>query len=312
MLKKIFTSLLVYFMFASNVYAQDVKNKSMELVTESIATRPSAIYDFEVFNISSADAKRNYRIQLAIPKVEAPGHGFPAIFMLDGNAAMASLTEVNIQKLNSIQPTALVAIGYDVETRNDPVARAFDYTPPVHINGKLIPAPAVLGKTGGGAQLFLDLLQTEIIPAVNKKISINSDKTTFWGHSYGGLFVLYTLINSPDMFKHHVAADPSVWWHNGAIEYDWDNANKKAFVGKKISILTGTKPRDRLTPYELEAKNKNFEFKDPSIILHKIIADLANNQAKLSYITYPNNGHGDMIKASLNFIFNNHNNLSSK
>jgi predicted alpha/beta superfamily hydrolase len=35
---------------------------------------------------------------------------------------------------------------------------------------------------------------------------------TLIGYSFGGLFVMNTLINHTDMFNAYVAVDPSLWW----------------------------------------------------------------------------------------------------
>ena len=43
-----------------------------------------------------------------------------------------------------------------------------------------------------------------------------ADRSLF-GHSYGGLFVLYTLFRQPGLFRAHVAASPSIGYGQGTI-----------------------------------------------------------------------------------------------
>lgn len=52
---------------------------------------------------------------------------------------------------------------------------------------------------------------------VESKTKIDPKRQTLWGHSYGGLFTLNTLLKHTDMFQRFVAADPSFWWQNGVI-----------------------------------------------------------------------------------------------
>ena len=50
----------------------------------------------------------------------SPTGGHAALYMLDGQ---------DLEWLSRRNPPVLVAIGYDVPTRNDVVARAYDYMP---------------------------------------------------------------------------------------------------------------------------------------------------------------------------------------
>ena len=75
----------------------------------------------------------------------------------------------------------------------------------------LTPTHVADDKTSGGADKFLGFLKNELIPYINKNYPSNGDNTVF-GHSFGGLFVTYALLNEPQVFKSYVAADPSFWW----------------------------------------------------------------------------------------------------
>lgn len=305
MLRIIFALLMAaLFTVTSAQTTTNSRNLSQQQVGATIASMPSGIYSFATYYMDSADGQRHYKVQLAIPKKPAPNQGYRVIYMLDGNAAMATLSQQDVLNLNRQEPTVLVAIGYDVNTRNDPVARAYDYTPPVYESGHRV-APVVLGKAGGGADKFLHILQTRIIPLVNKRLVINKQKSVFWGHSFGGLFVLYTLSQQPDLFNYYVAADPSVWWYNGVFTKNWSDFDTRLLAGKNIAILTGTKPRTRPSPYEIDAAaHKNRIYKDPGLILQNIIHDMAKAGARLQYITYPQADHGAMISKSLDYVIN--------
>ena len=75
----------------------------------------------------------------------------------------------------------------------------------------LTPTHVADDKTSGGADKFLGFLKNELIPYINKNYPSNGDNTIF-GHSFGGLFVTYALLNEPQVFKSYIAADPSFWW----------------------------------------------------------------------------------------------------
>ena len=184
-------------------------------VGPTVAETGSPHYRFERFKLDSADGKRHYLVQLAIPRAPAPQAGYPLLYLLDGNAAFGALTAEELEAMDrSGRPLAIAAIGYDTPLGVDVEARSYDYTPPV-------PGEAVTyddasrGRLGGGADLFLDLLETRIRPEVHKRVPADPLRTTLWGHSYGGLLVLHTLFTRPKLFPRYASADASLWWHDG-------------------------------------------------------------------------------------------------
>lgn len=64
----------------------------------------------------SADGQRRYRIDMATPRGRPPRRGWPALYMLDGNAAFTILTPAD---LASVPDLALIAVGYETAQRFD-------------------------------------------------------------------------------------------------------------------------------------------------------------------------------------------------
>jgi predicted alpha/beta superfamily hydrolase len=85
-------------------------------------------------------------------------------------------------------------------------------------------------KTSGGASNFLKFLEQELKPFINNKYP-TEDNHTIIGHSTGGLFVLYTFLNYPDIFDNYLAIDPSLWWDKEKLVNETqqllDNGNRK-------------------------------------------------------------------------------------
>jgi hypothetical protein len=80
----------------------------------------------------------------------------------------------------------------------------------------LTPTHVAENKTSGGADKFLAFLKNELIPYINRTYPSNGDNTIF-GHSFGGLFVMYALLNEPQVFSSYIAADPSFWWDKNSM-----------------------------------------------------------------------------------------------
>lgn len=197
---------------------QDLSSYSLSRpVGPTVADRGSPHYRFERFSLDSADGKRHYRVQLAIPKAAAPRAGYPLLVMLDGNAAFGALTDEQLTLLATRErPLAIATLGYETDLGVDVDARSFDYTPPVPGENPTWDDQA-RNRLGGGADLFLDLLAQKMLPEIRRRVPSDPARTTLWGHSYGGLLGLYTLFTRPQLFPRYAVADPSLWWHDGYI-----------------------------------------------------------------------------------------------
>ncbi len=68
-------------------------------------------------------------------------------------------------------------------------------------------------KTSGGGEKFLELIEKELMPHVDSLYPVEPYKILV-GHSCGGLTVINTILNHPNMYKAYVAIDPSMWWDN--------------------------------------------------------------------------------------------------
>jgi uncharacterized protein len=64
----------------------------------------------------------------------------------------------------------------------------------------------------GGAGAFLDFLREEAIPFVEARYRTDPGNRGIWGHSLGGLFAAYTLLNSPGTFQRYLVSSPSLAW----------------------------------------------------------------------------------------------------
>lgn len=65
--------------------------------------------------------------------------------------------------------------------------------------------------TSGGADTFIKYLEEEVKPFVVKNYGKNN-KHILTGHSFGGLFSMYTFLTNPTLFDAYVSSDPSFWW----------------------------------------------------------------------------------------------------
>jgi predicted alpha/beta superfamily hydrolase len=80
----------------------------------------------------------------------------------------------------------------------------------------------------GKADRFYLFIKNELIPKVEKKMT-NKKSRAFFGHSFGGLFCLYTLFKPDKLFDYHFAISPSIW----ANFYELDKIEELYFKTNK-------------------------------------------------------------------------------
>jgi len=251
--------------------------------TRPLADTGSTHYRFERLNIDSPDHQRHYRLDIGIPRTAPPASGYPVMYLLDGNNVMAELKEEWLGDLSAGTPPLLVMIGYDIEGTYDGEQRTRDYT----------------GATAGA---FLELIEAAIKPDIQAHYSVDLKRQTLWGHSFGGLFVVYALLHAPRAFQNWFAASASLWFQ--PLTYD----NGMALKG----FPAGTTPTVRLVRGEREGKPPIAQFDggsperrkameavpaDAHCLLAEHLAGLPGPEA--SYEQFNGRNHGQMFSTAL-------------
>ncbi|GAA5234828.1 alpha/beta hydrolase [Verticiella sediminum] len=268
-----------------------------EPIGPTVADKPSAHYRFETLRFDSEDGQRHYRVYLGVPKRAAPAGGYPVIYMLDGNAVMATLNAQDLAALDAEGPPVLVGIGYETPGRHDVVARALDYTPPVIRDGQRVAEIEERGRRGGGADRFQALIERQIRPAVQARAPIDQNRQTLWGHSYGGLFTLYALFTHPERFQRYVAGDPSVGWQDSALLAHAAGFHASAAPGVAVRVMVGGARRPGASgaasiptiPGVPAGRESTYE----------LVQRLAGEGMDITFQNFPDLSHGALFATSL-------------
>ncbi|MBN1184803.1 MAG: chitobiase/beta-hexosaminidase C-terminal domain-containing protein [Bacteroidales bacterium] len=94
--------------------------------------------------------------------------------------------------------------------------------PNIYINRRnmrdrdFLPEKTIDNKIAGGADNFIAFLKNELIPYIDKNMPASGNNSLF-GHSLGGLFVMYVLLKDPAMFSNYYCSDPAFPWNNNRI-----------------------------------------------------------------------------------------------
>ncbi|MGN7514865.1 MAG: alpha/beta hydrolase-fold protein [Allomuricauda sp.] len=157
---------------------------------------------------------------------EDTGANYPVLYVLDGlqNIKHTVGTVELLTESGLIPP--LIVVGIESLDRNR------DLTPS---NA----GQDLHGSTGnagipqsGGASKFLKFLREELIPFVDVNFRSHSYRI-LEGHSLGGLFSIYTLMENPNLFDAFVVEAPALWW------------NKEEMTAKATTFFTSNKNLDK-------------------------------------------------------------------
>jgi predicted alpha/beta superfamily hydrolase len=193
------------------------ETKAVRLCAEGVALAGGTRW----FDLEDRQSGAIRRIYLWLPPGEAPAAGWPALWMLDGNAVIG--TAVDAMRSQAFWPTgtnlgwgALIAIGYPTDEAYDPFRRSWDLGPPP---GAVYPpfwpdTPEV--RTGGGAEMARFLIE-DVREFLAGHVSLDPANQSLFGHSFGGLFTLWLLFTAPQTFRNWIAASPSITWEGGFL-----------------------------------------------------------------------------------------------
>ena len=186
--------------------------------------KPATILGSELHTLKSKHTRRQYRITIGLPNeyYDKPNKKWPVVYHVDGNWDFGMITDM-VRSMAFCETTTdaiVVGIGYPITKKKNRFheefsRRAFDLTPVVDKDVEKMHFEFTKLKTiTGGADKFIDFIQHELMPIINKKYRVNPKKRVLIGHSLGGLFASYALLENPRLFTHYLICSPSLWYHN--------------------------------------------------------------------------------------------------
>jgi predicted alpha/beta superfamily hydrolase len=137
------------------------------------------------------------------PGYDQSSDRYPVLYLLDGDGHFHHASGVTQFLSNNNRAPAMIVVGVPNLTQN---GRTRDLTPPITLADTANPFPAA-----GGAGDFLRFLTDELQPWVESRYRTQPFDILV-GHSFGGLFVTYALMENPDAFQAYLSISPSLWW----------------------------------------------------------------------------------------------------
>ena len=218
----------------------------------------------EIRDLHSNVLNQNLRLYVKLPwSYERSSATHPVLFCLDGNrsfslySTMSLIYETPGTNANEI---LIVGIGYQLDAnRLRGLAqwaawRTRDFLPrqrgEAEAYWKERITPLMGGEEiqvqSGGAALFLQSLQEEIIPFVEANYRADPAERGLAGYSYSGLFALYTLLNAPQFFTRYFAGSPTMF--DELFEFEANYASAHRDLQAQLFITAGSDETNLLEP----------------------------------------------------------------
>jgi predicted alpha/beta superfamily hydrolase len=239
---------------------------------------PVTLAGTEQRTITASKIGRPYDLFISLPEnYSTSKQSYPVLYVLDGwhFPLMAFLQENNIYS-QRMPPVIIVNIGQS--PASDAMAlRAQDFSP--------TSIPQSLGGGGGGAAAFLDFLEHELIPFIDRAYRTNPSDRGLLGHSMGGKFALYALEQRPGLFQRIVAASPALFPDDSLMDKDARRALRAMSSQVRLDLSVGS--------------DDELGFTKTTAVFAQFLDELKPKGLDYRFTVYPGENHNSVRLVSL-------------
>lgn len=146
------------------------------------------------------------------------------------------------------------------------------------------------GKYSGNADNFLSYIESEVIPYVNSKYrTLNQNNAV--GHSLGASFILYSLLEKPNLFQNYIAISPNLAYDEDKLSKELTNFDYTKIKNPTFIYLSNANEGIEYWKEWKPAREKVYSFFKDSLKDKNIIVEIDE---------FPNNNHWNTFPPSLN------------
>ena len=219
---------------------------------------------------------------------------YPVLYALDGRVGfpLFNYARETGETAKELEEVIIVGIGCGLDKASTDINRSYDFTPSrdTILDRSLAKRYSISTTTPltGGAEKFLKCITTEIIPYVDAHYKTTNDRGLM-GHSFGGLFTAYCLLNSNGVFNRYGISSPSFWWNNGEI------------LNQAISFFSNNKTWDipSTKVYVAVGKNEGPRMVPDMVKFSMLLESRAYKNISLNWHIFEDETHSSVIPAAL-------------
>uniref|UniRef100_UPI003216A4D9 alpha/beta hydrolase-fold protein n=1 Tax=uncultured Draconibacterium sp. TaxID=1573823 RepID=UPI003216A4D9 len=272
-------------------------------VGSAVSQNKTELVTAEQFTLQSKALNEERVISVFLPNdYTTSSNQYPVLYLLDGPTHFEhAIAATNYLSLRSMIPNLVIVSIHNID-------RSRDFSP---VYSERIP-------TSGGAAKFLDFLSDELVVYMKKNYRI-ADFSLLLGHSFGGTFIAYSLVEKPELFDGYISVSPYMQYaDNYMVKQAKEKMNLKS-TGKKYFYMTVGDEPNYFEP--LKEFSEFMKLQSIDDVQFKYIKMEGENHATTPYLTLYNglrfifsdwNVPRDLIEKDLTVIDEHFNKLSKK
>ena len=222
-----------------------------------------------------------YKLKVTFPAEYNLSESYKTLYYLDAwwlsELVLGSYAILNLT--NSVEDVVLVGISLEGSELDWNTQRNRDFTPSAYdINKMGFQLKGGSGENGvdltpettGKANAFSEFLNNKVFKFVENKYSNITESRGLIGHSFGGLFGIYSMQNHLEMFNDLILISPSAWWNKSELLDEtrfssFNNLNRDtkihlSYGGAESRLITASNQSLNLILNGLKNENFNFKF----------------------------------------------------
>jgi predicted alpha/beta superfamily hydrolase len=239
-------------------------------------------------SVYSENLEEHRKIYVQLPENYNPDskQKYPVVYVLDGEVFLSTVYNVHSFYSGGFMPEMIIVGISNAKNR----VRDLTTSKVTEMYGM------PFEQENGGAVNFSKFLETELIPYIENKYSVTNFRTLI-GHSYGGLFTVYTLINHSYLFSNYIAIDPSLDWDNQKLLKEAEEVFKNQnYNNKSLFISLGGQlhmQNSKITIDNVMQDSTDFTlFARSNITFSNIVKQNNTNGLFFDWKFYPKDIHG--------------------
>ena len=212
---------------------------------QNTATMTTIIKDSFTHRIHSAHVDGvEYLINVHLPLTYGMNEdSYPVIYYTDAffTTEIVTGTKKILEVSGKISNTILVGISHEGDFMQFVVNRSRDLIP-THVPQDKVTVYPEATPASGGAGHFLDFIEHELFPLVERDYRVDTSNRGLIGSSYGGLFAAWTMVNRPELFHRYIMASPALYWDDNLFfKQEEELWRKSQTLNAKVYISAGEK-----------------------------------------------------------------------
>ena len=224
------------------------------------------IANTDVKELTSKFNNQKYHIKISYPKgyFKNKEKNYPVLYVIDAETNFGGVSYI-VQRLikdKLIPEILVVGIAYNTDYSNFYRLRSRDLTP---VEDKDLRMGNKNVDPTGGAPKFCDFLEFELFPFIEKEYRTNKEDRAIYGHSYGGLYGSYVLLDKPHLFNKYLLLGPSLWYKDKLLV-------NQAFLDESLNFSKPAKLY--MASGELDLRINDYQEEFVKILKDKNLSDL--------------------------------------